>query len=511
MGVIERQSIRGALANYLGVIIGAITTFFVLTDCLTAEEIGLTRVMVDAALLFSGVAQLGTNATIIRYYPYFKTTERGDHGFFGWTMLLPLVGFLLFLLCFLLFREPLKGVFAHNAPMLVDYFYLLIPLTFSATYLTVFEVNANVLLHITVPKFVREVGIRVLNLVFYLLYGHRLISLDLFVILFCSSYTIAALVDFIYLLSLHRSSFRIDFSFMTPALARKILVYTLFMTLTVLAGNIPLINSLFLGAKKSLSLAGIYAIASYIANIVEVPYRSLGAISQPIIAQAVKEGHWDEVNRLGRNVSLHQLLVACLIFFFIWINLQALFAIIPNGDAYSTGIGVVFLLGLAKIINSSFSIGTNILNFSAYYPASLIFITLLTVSAFAFNNYLIPLWGINGAACATLFSYLLYFALLLTFLKVKVNVSLFSYKQLVTLLLMLLLFALNQLWSRFIAPLGNHLTLPPLAVILLDAVIRTAVMAAIATIAVYRLHISDSINRIIRNTLLRIVHPRRHS
>ena len=52
MGVIARQSIKGAMANYLGEAIGFFVSFFVLTRYLTQEEIGLTRVMVDAALLY---------------------------------------------------------------------------------------------------------------------------------------------------------------------------------------------------------------------------------------------------------------------------------------------------------------------------------------------------------------------------------------------------------------------------------------------------------------------------
>ena len=72
MGIVARQSIKGSLANYLGVAIGFATTFFVLTDCLSQEEIGLTRVLVDAATLFAALAQLGANSTIIRYFPYFN-------------------------------------------------------------------------------------------------------------------------------------------------------------------------------------------------------------------------------------------------------------------------------------------------------------------------------------------------------------------------------------------------------------------------------------------------------
>ena len=178
MGVIAKQSIKGALANYLGVLIGAVTTFFVVTDLLTREEIGLTRVMVDAAMLFAGLAQLGTNSSILRFYPRFHTPDKPelrDHGFFGWTLLLPLAGFSILAVLFFIFKDNIVAYYAEEAPLLVDFAYLLLPLTFFVLYMTVFETNASVLLHIALPKFVREVLIRVLNLVAYLLYGFSLL------------------------------------------------------------------------------------------------------------------------------------------------------------------------------------------------------------------------------------------------------------------------------------------------------------------------------------------------
>ena len=275
MGVIARQSIKGALANYLGVAIGFFVSFFVLTKYLTQEEIGLTRVMVDAAILFSSVAQLGSNSSIVKFFPYFKD-GKNNHGVFGLSVLLPMVGFMLFALAFLIFREPLLGIYSKNAPLLADYFYLLPMLTFFALYLGIFETNASVLLRITVPKLVREVGIRLFNLATYLLYGFDLISLDVFVWLFCGSYGLAMMLNLFYLISLGHISFRIDRGFLTRERVKEIGRYTLFMTAVALAGNIPLFNSLFLGAKTGLALTGVYTIASYIANVVEVPYRSLG-------------------------------------------------------------------------------------------------------------------------------------------------------------------------------------------------------------------------------------------
>lgn len=100
MGIVARQSIKGTIINYIGVAVGFVTTFFVMTKYLTAEEVGLTRVLTDAAILMSSLAQLGTNTSAMRYYPYFKDDANRDNGFFGWTILIPAIGFVMFLILF---------------------------------------------------------------------------------------------------------------------------------------------------------------------------------------------------------------------------------------------------------------------------------------------------------------------------------------------------------------------------------------------------------------------------
>jgi len=498
MGVIARQSIKGALANYLGVAIGFVITFFVLTRYLTEEEVGLTRVMVDAAMLFSCLAQLGTNASTVRFFPHYGNRV------FGLSLLLPMAGFLTVGLLLLAFHGPLVELYSEKSPLIADYFYLLPMLTFFALYMTVFETNASVLMRITVPKMVREVGIRVFNLGAYLLYGYRLISLDVFVWLFCGSYGLAMLLNLFYLLRIVKfdfSVFKLDWRFFTRERVRETGRYTLFMTATVLAGNIPLINSLFLGAKAGAALTGVYAIASYIANVVEVPYRSLGAISRPVVATAVKEGDWDEVNRLTRQVSLHQLLVSLVIFYIIWINLDTLYAFIPNGASYAGGVGVVLILSLAKVINSSLSIGTDVLNYSRLYSRALLFIGLLTASAIGLNTWLIGLWGINGSAAATLLSYALYFTVLLSYLWIRLRVSLFSVAQLKVVAVLAAAFVLNALWTDLLTPIITQQA--SLYTILADALLKTFVLTSALAVVVYVWRISPTINEIIDKRVLR--------
>ena len=484
MGIIARQSIKGAIANYIGVAIGFFVSFFVLTKYLTQEEIGLTRVMVDAAMLFSSLAQLGTNSSLIRFFPYFHD-KRKNHGIFGLSVLVPLAGFVVFALAFLVFREPLLAVYGEKSPLLADYFMLVPMLTFFALYTTVFETNASVLMRITVPKMVREVGIRLFNLAAYLLYGFRLISLDAFVWLFCGSYALAMLLNLLYLINLGGISLRIDRRFPDRRQWGEMVRYTLFMTVTVLAGNIPLINSLFLGAQAGLALTGVYTIASYIANVVEVPYRSLGAISRPVIATAVKENDWGEVNRLGRQVSLHQLMVSLLIFYLIWINTDALFAVIPNGKAYAGGAVVVFVLGLAKVVNSSLSVGTDILNYSRYYTRSLPLIAVLTAAAIVLNNLFISRMGIGGAATATLCAYGLYFLLLCSYLWWRLRVNMLTLGHLKMLLLTAAMLLLAWAWSRWLHPgMG----------VVAEAAVKTLVLGGLMAAGAYLLKISPTVN-----------------
>ncbi len=494
MGTIAQQSIRGAVANYAGVAIGFLTTFFVLTRCLTEEEVGLTRMMVDAATLFSSLAMLGTNQSLVRYFPWFDNGRR-NRGIFGWSLLVPAVGFAVMLALFFVFRTQLINVYAPNSPLAANYFYMLPMLTVFLMYLTVFETNASVLLKVAMPKMVREVGIRVLNLAAYILYGTHVIDFTCFVWLFCGSYGLAMLLNLFYLIKLGHISLKIERGFPDRRMLREMGAYSLYMTVTVLAANVPLMNSLFLGAKAGAALTGVYAIASYMANVVEVPYRSLGAIARPVVSKAANEGNVAEVNRLVREVSLHQMLVSLLIFFVIYINLDVLFALLPEGDKYAGGAIVVVLLGLAKVVNSSLSIGTDVLNFSRHYRLGVLFVLVLTTTSIILNITLIGPWGIGGSAAASLLAYALYFALLLGFVWWKLKVSLFSVGQLKVVALMVGLLALDVLWRNVLTPLVGQM--------IVDAVLKTAVLCAVAAAVIYFWRISPTVNAMIDKRLKR--------
>ena len=502
MGIVARQSIKGTIATYIGVAVGIVTTFFIQTKALQPEQIGLIDILLQCSLLFSGLAQLGTSSSAMRYYPYFKDEENRDHGFFGWTLLVPLVGFSLFLLAFFCFKGAIVDFFTKDAEVGADlfakYVNFVVPLAFFMLYTSVFETNSNLLLRIVLPKFVREVGLRVGTLAIYLLYFYKVIDFDGVIVSFCVMYGLATFINVIYLLSLKRVSFKIEWDYIKPQLKRDFLFYTLFMLTAALAGNmIPMLSKFFVAAKTSFHLAGVFTIATNIAALVEMPYRSLGAISRPHISEAMAKQDVKQADALCKSVALHQFIAGTFVFFLIWTNIDFIFDLLPNGDIYRLGKWAVLILSLSRLVYSTLGVTTTVLSYSKYYYYSLIFTILLAIMSLGLNAWLVPQYDINGGALANVVSYLIYFILLVVFIRWKIGVNPLSLKLIPVAVVVLALFGLNWLWSITLTPWFESWFAKPIFGLCIDAVLKSVVFLVLGMTTVYKLKVSQSVNDLI--------------
>ena len=506
MGIVARQSIKGTIATYIGVAVGIVTTFFIQTKALQPEQIGLVDILLQCSLLFGGLAQLGTNSSAMRYYPFFKDEKHRDHGFFGWTLLVPLIGFAFFLLAFFCFKGAIINFFTKDAEvgaeLFTKYVNFVIPLAFFMLYISVFETNSNLLLRIVLPKFIREVGLRVGTMVIYLLYYYKVFDFDGVIVSFCVLYGLATIINIVYLLSLKRISFKIEWNYIKPQLKRDFMFYTLFMLTAALAGNvIPMLSKFFVAGKTGFHLAGVFAIATNMAALVEMPYRSLGAISRPHISDAMAKQDIKQADTLCKSVALHQFIAGTFVFFLIWINIDFIFDLLPNGDIYRLGKWAVLILSLSRLVYSTLGIVSTALSYSKYYYYSLIFTILLAAMSIALNEWWVPKWDINGGALANLVSYFIYFILLLAFIKWKIGVMPLSRKLLPVVAVILVLFAFNWLWTRALTPLLLKPFERPIFGLSINAVLKTVIFIVLGLNAIYRLKVSQSVNDLIDKVL----------
>jgi O-antigen/teichoic acid export membrane protein len=211
----------------------------------------------------------------------------------------------------------------------------------------------------------------------------------------------------------------------------------------------------------------------------------------------MKDNNMLEVNKLIQSVSLHQFIASVFIFFIIWINIDLIYKVIPNGNVYDAAKFVVFILAIVKIVNTSLNVGATVLSYSKYYYYSLLFTIILTVTAIVMNIKLIPIWGMEGAALASLISYIVYYVALLAFVKWKLDVTPFSVKEFYTLLIITSLFVIDWLLQKYMS--GKLMSCFDVEIIgrIVDSVVRTSLMSLLGLVIVYRSKISKHINDIV--------------
>ncbi|MDR1273547.1 MAG: polysaccharide biosynthesis C-terminal domain-containing protein, partial [Odoribacteraceae bacterium] len=222
----------------------------------------------------------------------------------------------------------------------------------------------------------------------------------------------------------------------------------------------------------------------YVAAIVEIPSRSITAISTPVAADALQAGDFARANELYKKVSLHQLMIGGVVFLLLWANIDNLYDIIPRGDDFRGGKWVVLFIALSRLLVLFLGFGYTLLSFSRYYRWALCF-TFVTAGLTWLANYLlIPRLGITGAALGTFLAMVVAYSLQqwLVFKRLKGNP--YSRQTARYLLLLLALFGLNYLIPR----LGN-----PWA----DAATRTAALGVAVLLTVPFARLSGELDQLL--------------
>ena len=484
MGIIFRQSIKGTIVHYFGAMIGMITVLFIQTQFLSKEEIGLMKVLYDAGLLVSTLALLGTPSSAMRFFPYFKNDKNKDNGFFFYLLFVPAIGAVIFIPLFVLLKGVIVDFF--NERLFEQYYSWVIPLILFLMYWSTFETYSNIKMRIAVPKLFREVGVRVLLLTIYVLYGFNFLTLTQLVTCAISVYGIVMIATLIYIRQFRAITVKHDIKYIDKELRTKIFRYTGFLLLTSLSTNIlAQLDTFMVASIKGLYYTGIYTIVMFIASVIDMPARSISAISAPIAADALKNNNFEKANALYKDVSLHQLIASSLIFVCIWVNIDNIFAIIPNGESFAEGKWVVLFLGISRVINSTLNFGGILISFSRYYYWSLFFAFFICILGITTNLLLIPILGITGAALATLISCILSISVQQWIVLKKVKGNPYTVNTLKQVILILTLIGVSYLLPRW--------SYNPY----IDIMYRTAIIGALSMFFIYKFKISKQICNII--------------
>lgn len=413
MGIVFRQSFNNTIITYIGFGIGAINTLFLYTRFLTEEYFGLVGVILSTSAILAPLLAFGVPNTIVKYYSGF-TEDKSTDGFLTLMLLLPLL-FILPLAAVSYFANTAIGEFlARENAIVKDYVWYIFLIGMAMAYFEAFFSWSKVQLQSVFGNFLKEVFVRAIVSILLLLVYLDVITVDFFLKGLVGAYLLRTIVMKLYAYSLRFPKLRFDF----PQNSSSVLKYSGLMILGASAAVLVLeIDRFMINQFIPIENVAYYSVAIFIAAVIAVPSRAMHQITYPLTAELLNKKDFSGLKQLYRKSSLTLFIAAGLVFVLIVLNLNDLYALLP--ESYRGGFTVVFLIGLAKVYDALLGNNNAILFSSDYYKTVLIFGAFLAVLTVLFNLWLIPIYGLEGAAIATFLAIFLYNTTKVIFVKLK--------------------------------------------------------------------------------------------
>lgn len=491
MGIIIKQSIKGSIWSYIGVIIGFITTTYLYTEYLTTETIGLFGLLAAYSALTGQLFLFGFQGVTSRMFPYFRSQERKHNGFLFIALFVFTAGFLIFLAFFFLLKPLLVESNLEKSTLFANYVDLLIPLTFFSMLFILLETYNRLLYDAVTGTFFQEFLQRLLLLLVVISYALGLLSLPQLILSFAVVICLKGLFIFFFLLRKKEINFNPRLDFLNRKLKKEIRSVALYSILTSL-GSIFIFNvdKIFINQMLDLSNTGVYTIAFYFGTLVVIPSRPLLKISGTLIAESWKKNDLIQIKDIYYKSCINQFIIGCFLFLGIWANIDNILVIL--GEDYQGSKWVIFFIGLGYLVDMMTGANNQVITFSTYYRVSLVFIILLIAFSVAFLYIFIPLWGITGAAIAVAGALFLNNLMRFLFLFWKYKLQPFSYKFLVT--------------ACFYTGLYYLLSIIPQQTLILDIFVRGGIITILSIFFYSSLSISPEIQSLIKKLLINIKH-----
>jgi O-antigen/teichoic acid export membrane protein len=412
MGIIQRQSIKHTLVTYLGVGLGAINVLFIYTATLSPEEYGFIQVMLAFTKMAVPFVMLGMVFTAVRFFPQFEDEQSGHQGFLFFLLSAVFGGFLLLVLLDWLIEGGLLPYFFPPSKFMDSYGHYALPWILLSSWSFLLLRYAMNFHRIVVPALLTDLLLKVGAPLLCIGYFYGWLNFQHIMQGFVWLHVLMLAGMLLYLKYLGQLYLRPSWKRFTPELNREILRYSGYGILTSLGAMfLPLIDTFMLGALSGFTQAAIYTIPNFVTNAIDAPRRAIASIATPVINKAWEENNLEKISDLYTRSSLMQTVVGLFLLLGIWLSIDSLYALIPEGpnkELYATGKYVVLILGAARVLDMVTGVNTEIIAYSRHYRFNLYSIALLLVVTVLLNFWLIPLYGFHGAAFATLTSLVLY-------------------------------------------------------------------------------------------------------
>lgn len=438
MATIRKQTIISSILVYIGFGIGAINMiFYTRNGSFTPEEFGLTTLFFSFSQTAFVFASFGVIPVVYKFSPYYKDNlEKKDNDLMAWSLIASTIGFILVCIVGYALEPLIIKKYAQKSSLLIHYYHLLFPFTFGMILFSITESFGWALGKAVQTNFLKETVFRFTTLVFILLFYFKVINFSHFMYCFTFLYIIIAVLLIAYLYSINEFHLRFKLSRVTKKFWKKMVqMQSLFYFGTIVAAIGNTIDAFVINDIIGLTAVGYFTFAQYGGNILQVPQRSIQAVSLSIVSKAWKDKNLAEIKRIYQRSCINLLLISLFIFGNMWLNVKPALGFLNIQKDFEIALSTLFVLGITRTIDAGTGINNVIIGTSTFWRFDFLSSVFLLALRLPLTWFLISKYGIIGSGFADLAAVTGYNFIRYEFLRRKFNMQPFTYKNLLAILL----------------------------------------------------------------------------
>ena len=182
------------------------------------------------------------------------------------------------------------------------------------------------------------------------------------------------------------------------------------------------VDGIILGTL-SLGLVAVYTTAVFISAFIEVPLNALDRISHSKIAAGFAAGDLESIQLIYSKSVQYLLLVGGILFIGINACTKYVYELGNLPDSYVKSLDIVYIVAFGALINVSTGVNSAIMFYSKYFVVATVLMITTLVITIVLNLILIPLYGIYGAAIASVAGALIYNLTKYLFILIKLKLQ----------------------------------------------------------------------------------------
>lgn len=401
----KTQSLQAAIIHILAAGIGSMSTLFLYPKDL--ELYGIYGYLTNTASLLVPFVTLGFGNVMLRFFPYYKDPANKHTGFFGFILTAYGLGILAFTILFCTFYSFILDSFQTDNKLAEVYLFIL-PFTIL---LVSYEFASQLCINFQKISWTAWTALilKIFLPILFILSIKNYIDYRGFLALIFLYYGIV--VCWLIIGISKKDSFLVKFSkdLFFQSERKKLLQYAGFSILSGTSAVLALrLDSFFVGSMMGAEATGLFTLAMFMSNVVFIPATAITDALNPSLAHYSKENDRTTLLKYYQSSSVHMMMATFLLVLMLIISFDTLSQMMPNSEKIIAIKTAVLFLLFSRAIDAATGTNHHILSYSKYFKYELYLLIGMAILNIFLNYYLIPKWGITGAAFSTFVSVGLY-------------------------------------------------------------------------------------------------------